>query len=115
MTKQNYCRIDSTHSINYNEAVISAYAIGTTPIHVFLLRRLFTQYLYKYIIWLINRNSIDSKKDINILCFCGGSGAELLAFLLSYQNQSNIHLHITIIDKEALWEKTFVICFIYSY
>ena len=58
---------------------------------------------------------MDSKKDITILCFCGGSGAELLAFLLSYQNQTDIHLHITIIDKEALWEKTFVIYFIYLY
>ena len=41
MTKQNYSRIDSSNSIDYNEAVISAYSIGTTPIHTFLLKHLF--------------------------------------------------------------------------
>lgn len=45
-TRQNYSRIDNTLSIKYNEAAISAYSIGTTPIHTFLLRHLFTLYLY---------------------------------------------------------------------
>ena len=46
VTKQNYSRIDSTNSIDYNDAVISAYSIGTTPIHTFLLKHIFSSYMY---------------------------------------------------------------------
>lgn len=39
-TKQNYSRIDCTNAIDYNDTVISAYSIGTTPIHTFMLRHI---------------------------------------------------------------------------
>lgn len=39
-TRENYGRIESAQAIRYSSEVIAAYSIGTTPIHVFLLRYL---------------------------------------------------------------------------
>ena len=41
-----------------------------------------------------------------MVSFCGGSGAELLAFALSYNHSSLKEMHITVVDKEPLWRST---------
>ena len=43
---------------------------------------------------------------IRVVSFCGGSGAELLAFALSYNHSSLKEMHITVVDKEPLWRST---------
>lgn len=100
-TKQNYSRIDNTNAIDYNDTVISAYALGTTPIHTFLLRHIISNKT-------VPTCSHFQKTTINIVCLCGGSGAELLSFLLSCQSLPTLHLQITIIDKEPLWASTYI-------
>ena len=45
-TRENYSRIESSKAIEYSHAVIAAYSIGTTPIHAFLLRHLFSSHVY---------------------------------------------------------------------
>lgn len=47
-TRENYSRIESSKSIEYNHAVIAAYSIGTTPIHAFLLRHLLSSHMYVF-------------------------------------------------------------------
>lgn len=95
MTRQNYDRIDSNNPIDYNNAVVSAYSIGTTPIHIFLLQHLFCNHVD-----FSTRNS----DSINIVSLCGGSGAELVALLTSLPFKD---VHITIVDKEPLWKPTY--------
>lgn len=58
-------------------------------------------------VFYYNRKEILPKRDVFVTCLCGGSGAELLSLLLSFQDIKDIHLHITIIDKESLWERTY--------
>ena len=41
-----------------------------------------------------------------MVSFCGGSGAELLAFALSYNHSSLKEMHISVVDKEPLWRST---------
>ena len=43
---------------------------------------------------------------IRVVSFCGGSGAELLAFALSYNHSSLKEMHISVVDKEPLWRST---------
>ena len=91
-TRSEYSRIDSDGSIDYSDSVIAAYSIGTTPIHVFLLDHILSSH-------------IELQNDMRIVCLCGGSGAELLSFsLLASQQKRSIH--VTIIDKEPMWESS---------
>lgn len=94
-TRADYQRIESEKCIDYNHAVISAYSIGTTPIHTFLLRHLVSSH-------------ISFSDPMHIVCLCGGSGAELLACVLANgKNANSSPLRFTIIDKEPLWESTY--------
>lgn len=94
-TRQNYDRIDADNSIMYSNPVISAYSIGTTPIHIFLLQHLFRNTLSE---------SIQTIDNLNIVCLCGGSGAELVSLVNTLKNP---HIHITIVDKESQWKSTY--------
>ena len=96
LTRRNYDRIDSNYSIDYNNAVVSAYSIGTTPIHIFMLQHLFCKYI---------DFSTRKSDSINIVSLCGGSGAELVALLTSLPFKN---MHVTIVDKESLWKPTYV-------
>lgn len=94
-TRQNYNRVDANNSIQYSPEVISAYSLGTTPIHIFLLQHFFRNTLSDHI------KEID---NVNIVCLCGGSGAELVSLISTLPNP---HIHITIVDKESYWKSSF--------
>ena len=96
-TRADYQRIEAEKCINYNDLTISAYSIGTTPIHTFLLRHLVSSHIH-------------FSNSMHIVCLCGGSGAELLSFVLANgKSEQSAHLQFTIIDKEPLWESTYVL------
>ena len=94
-TRQNYDRIDENNSIMYSSEVISAYSLGTTPIHIFALQHLFRTQLSDH---------IKEIENLNIVCLCGGSGAELVSLVSTLTNP---HIHITVIDKESHWKSTY--------
>lgn len=102
-TRQNYDRIDANNSIMYSPAVISAYSLGTTPIHIFALQHLFRNILSDH---------IKEIENLNVVCLCGGSGAELVSLVSTLPNP---HIHITIIDKESHWKSTYYLSSIPSY
>ena len=52
------------------------------------------------------RKCVLERDGIRVVSFCGGSGAELLAFALSYNHSSLKEMHITVVDKEPLWRST---------
>ena len=52
------------------------------------------------------RKCVLGRDVIRVVSFCGGSGAELLAFALSYNHSSLKEMHITVVDKEPLWRST---------
>ena len=54
------------------------------------------------------RKPIVCKESLRVVCFCGGSGAELLAFALSYNHSTLKEMHITVVDKEPLWNESLV-------
>ena len=96
-TRADYQRIEAEKCIDYNHLTISAYSIGTTPIHTFLLRHLISSHVH-------------FSDSMHIVCLCGGSGAELLSFVLANgKGEQSAHLQFTIIDKEPLWESTYVL------
>ena len=88
-TRSDYNRIEAERCIQYDNSVIAAYSLGTTPIHIFLLRHLLTTHL-------------SFRDSMHIVCLCGGSGAELLSFLLAISTRQ-VSLRFTIIDKEERW------------
>ena len=104
-TRVNYSRIDEELCIDYNDTVVSAYSIGTTPVHTFLLRRLFSSLMLLYVYFFI-RNPFLTSRSLHVVCFCGGSGAELLALMLSLQDHHFESVHITVVDKEPRWSST---------
>ena len=52
------------------------------------------------------RKCVLERDVIRVVSFCGGSGAELLAFARSYNHSSLKEMHISVVDKEPLWRST---------
>ena len=91
-TRSDYHRIEAERCIQYDNAVIAAYSIGTTPIHTFLLRHLLSRHL-------------SFSDSMHIVCLCGGSGAEILSFLLATSTHPKL-FRFTVIDKEERWHSS---------
>ena len=91
-TRSDYNRIEAERCIQYDNAVIAAYSLGTTPIHTFLLRHLLSPHL-------------SFRDSMHIVCLCGGSGAEIRSFLLATSTHP-IFFRFTIIDKEERWRSS---------